>query len=67
MFKKGEHKTFDGSTAIVAQIKSVQGNFWLLRGAIEDSTNKVLVPHIWNVYGQSQSGNPDFNLVEKIK
>lgn len=66
MFNKGEHKTLDGSKAVVAQIKPHGQNNWLLRGAIEDSNYGVLVPHMWNIHGQSVSGNSDFNLVEKI-
>lgn len=50
----GEYKTKSGHRAIVAQLRSVQGRHWILRGAVEDEG--VLYIFTWDSDGKVQAG-----------
>lgn len=61
-FKKGWHKIASGYDALIAQIKSMGPNAWVLRGCI--MVDGVSVMHQWHVTGESYTGHPGLNLVE---
>ncbi len=63
MFKRGVYETFSGNRAVVAQLRSINGESWLLRGAIHDHDN-IFVMHAWNIDGKSFS-NAVLNLKSK--
>ena len=60
--RKGKFKTHEGKTAIVAQVRPVEGNNWVFFGAIEHEG--VLYLASWNIHGHSLNIGPHANLLE---
>lgn len=60
-FKKGHYETECGNKAVVAQIKPVGSNGWILKGAVQHEG--CFYMHNWDIEGRSHSGHTSMNLV----
>lgn len=65
MFNLGRYTLKCGSEAIVAQIKSIGKNSWVLRGVILLEDSNVLFLMDWSPDGICHGGNPKFDLMKK--
>ena len=63
MFNIGRYQTKCGYDAVIAQIKSIGTNSWILRGVVVGEKSGILFLMFWKPDGKSYTGDPDFDLV----